>query len=125
MKREGQAPNQLAIDFRNDNKINITDTIDGDNSYDIDLEQFDAAGKKGKIQLNDVGKGDKGANNYQIEVDEWDGGSKIPVKHDKDGNGFDDDAEVMVNNEKNDITDDPNKEDDGGLMSYLYSSLGW
>ncbi|HEX3100194.1 MAG TPA: hypothetical protein VHQ01_00305, partial [Pyrinomonadaceae bacterium] len=89
-------------------------------------EQFDAHGKKDKIQLNDVGKGDEGENNYEIEVGKWDGGHKIAVKHDDEGNGFDDDEEVMDEHEANDIDDDDDKDGGGGaLMSYIYSSLDW
>lgn len=125
VKKGGHAPNEMTVNFTDDNKIDISDNIEGDGSYDVDLEQVDAAGKKNKIQLKDLGKGDKGADNYQIEVGKWNGGSKIAVKHDDEGNGFDDDEEVLDENEPNDITDDPNKDDGvGALMSYLYMSMG-
>ena len=121
-----KAPPEMMVDFQNASKLQISDNIEGEGSYDVDLEQFDATGKKNKIQLKDVGKGDKGADNYEIEVGEWDGGNKIAVKHDDEGNGFDDDEEVMDENEENDIDDDPDKGDGGSaLMSYIYSSINW
>ena len=126
LKKGGQVPNAMTVNFTDANKLDISDTLKDDTNYDVDIEQIDTNGKKGKIQLNDLGKGDGGANAYEIKVGDWNGGSKIKVKHDKDGNGFDDDAAVEVKNEKNDITDDPDKDDgDGALMSYLYRSLGW
>ena len=105
-------------------KFEISDNSDEDDYFDVDIEEFDAHGKKHMIQLNDLGKGDEGENNYEIEVGEWDGGGKIAVKHDDEGNGFDDDEEVMDQNEENDVDDDT--DDDGGaLMSYIYRSIDW
>lgn len=121
-----QIPPTMLVNFQDANKLQIEDNIEGDNSYDVDLEQFDAKGKKNKIQLNDVGKGDKGADAYEIEVGEWNGGDKIAVKHDDEGNGFDDDEEVMDADTPNDINDDPDKDGGGvALMSYLYRAIGW
>lgn len=126
VKKHGETSGpSMNIDFKDANKLEIYDNIGGSNSYDVDLEQIGTTGKINKIQLKDIGKGDKGADHFEIEVGEWDGGPKIAVKHDAEGNGFDNDKEVMMENMPNDITDDPNKDDDGGLMSYLYSSLGW
>ena len=108
----------MTIDFKDANRLQISDNIEGDSNYDIDIEQFDAAGKTDRIELNDVGKGDGGADAYEIEIGKWDGGKKIAVKHDDEGNGFADDDEVLDEDEENEIPDDP-----GGLVAYLFQSL--
>lgn len=123
---ESKEPPSVSINFDEDTgKLQIEDNADGDSSYDVDLEQFDESGKTNKIQLNDLGAGDGGADAYEIEVGEWDGGDKIEVKHDDEGNGFDDDEEEPEENEANDINDDPEKDSGAPLMSYIYSSLDW
>ncbi len=127
VEKGNQVPPGMMVNFKDASKIDISDNIDGDNSYDVDLEQVDTTGKKNKIQLKGIGKGDKGADNYEIEVGEWNGGNKIPVKHDAEGNGFDDNEEEMDADTPNDINDDPDKDGGGGvaLMNYLYRSIGW
>ena len=125
-EKSGQVPPAVMMEFKDANKLEIFDNVGGDTGYDVDLEQFDATGKKNKIQLKGVGKGDKGADNYEIEVGEWDGGNKIAVKHDDEGNGFDDDEEVMDADTPNDIDDDDDKGGDGGaLLSFIYRAIDW
>ena len=108
----------MKIDFKDASRLQISDNIEGDSNYDIDIEQFDAAGKTDRIELNDVGRGDGGVDAYEIEIGTWDGGKKIAVKHDDEGNGFADDDEVLDDDEENEIPDDP-----GGLVAYLFQSL--
>ena len=119
-------PPVFAVNFDDGaGKLQITDNSAGDSSYDVDLEQFDATGKTDKIQLNDVGANDGGANDYEIEVGEWNGGSKIEVKHDAAGDGFDNDPEVEQDNAPNNITDDPDKDTAGLFIKFIENSLTW
>lgn len=122
-RKEDEAGNQLTIDFKDASKLEISDNIEGDAGYDVDIEQFDASGKAQRIELNDVGKGDSGADAYQINVGGWDGSSKIGVKHDEEGDGFADDEEEPDENEDNGIEDDD--PDGSGLIGYFYPSIDW
>lgn len=117
-KKDKPAPS-IFLDFTDSDNIQISDNIDGDDGYDIDIEQFDASGKSSIISLNDVGAGDTGVDTYEIQLGKWDGSGKIGVKHDDEGNGFDDDEEETEENEPNDIPDDG----EGALMEFIYESL--
>lgn len=117
-KKDKPAPS-IFLDFTDSDNIEISDNIDGDDGYDIDIEQFDASGKSNVLSLNNVGTGDTGADSYRIELGKWDGSGKIGVKHDDEGNGFADDEEETEENEPNDIPDD----DEGDLIRFIYASL--
>lgn len=118
-KRDKAAPS-ISIDFTDADNIQISDNIGGDDGYDVDIEQFDANGKSDSISLNDIGAGDKGADAYEIELGSWNGGDKIGVKHDDEGDGFANDEEEMDANEDNDIPDDG-----PDTMSFFFQSLDW
>lgn len=121
-KREKNLPS-LSIVFNDSDDIQISDNIDGDDGYDLDIEQFDENGKTDTISLNDVGAGDSGSDAYEIELSDWDGGDKVGVKHDDEGNGFADDEEEFEDDEPNDIPDD--SDDHGALMRFIYTSVGY
>ncbi|MBX7172447.1 MAG: hypothetical protein K1X72_15880 [Pyrinomonadaceae bacterium] len=116
----------LTVKFDDESgKLQIKDNDGDEDEFDVDLTQFGADGHHQHIQLNDLGEKDSGEDAYEIEVGEWDGGDDIPVKHDDEGNGFDDDQEEEVKNENNDIED----EDDPGNQSLFvyngYYSFFW
>lgn len=121
-KREKDLPS-LSIDFTDSDDLQISDNINGDDGYDVDIEQFDANGKTDNISLNDVGAGDSGADAYEIELGDWDGGDKIGVKHDDEGNGFGDDDEEFEDDEPNDIPDDSGEQ--GALVRFIYNAVGY
>lgn len=121
LPKKGQKdPPQVVIDFTDANELEISDNIEGDSSYEVSIEQFDSSGKTAKIDLHELGKSD-GADSYQINIADWDGGGDIGIKTDDDSDGFDDEEEVQVNNEDNDIPDD---DGDGQFMSFLFGAYG-
>ena len=122
VSKRGKDLPSLSIDFTDSDDLQISDNIDGDDGYDVDIEQFDANGKTDNISLNDVGAGDSGADAYEIELGDWDGGDKIGVKHDDEGDGFADDDEELEDDEPNDIPDDSGGQ--GALTRFIYNVVG-
>ncbi|MGB5013199.1 MAG: hypothetical protein WBO68_04150 [Pyrinomonadaceae bacterium] len=120
--REKDLPS-ISIDFTDSDDLQIRDNIDGDEGYDVDIEQFDANGKTDSISLNDVGAGEGGTDAYEIELGRWAGGDKIGVKHDDEGDGFANDDEEFEDDEPNDIPDDSGEQSD--LMRSIYKSVGY
>lgn len=120
---ESDSTPQMSINFDDETgKLQIDDNSNGDSSYDVDIEQFGDDGKIDNIELNDVGAGDSGEDNYEIEIGEWDGGDNISVRHDDEGNGFEDDEEMDEQNEDNGIEDDEIGKN--VFINYLYNSMG-
>lgn len=92
-------------------KLSFKDNDGNSDKYDVDIIRTDAKGVKQSYELNDVGGSDTGADNYEVEIGEWDGKGEIKVKHDEENNGFDDDEAVETPSEDND--DDVDDADDG------------
>ncbi len=87
-------------------KLQVTDDDEDPDKYDVDFTDFDATGKERTIELNDLGGNDEGEDSYEIEFGDWDGGDDVEVKHDDEGNGFEDDEEEDVDGSENEGDDD-------------------
>ena len=110
----------LTVKFDDESgKLQIKDNDESEDKFDVDITQFGADGKEQTIQLNDLGASDSGVDSYEIEVGKWDGDDDIEVKHDDEGNGFDDDQEEEVKNEENDVDHDGNE--GGNLQSVMFN----
>jgi hypothetical protein len=122
-------PPPPALTVKLDNNRNLLISNSGPHSkFDVDVTRIDSNGKKVTIQLNDLGAKDEGKDSFEIEIGKWDGGTSIPVKHDAEGNGFDDNKAEPIKNKKNDINDDDEKPE-GVEQSFLvndgYFSSFW
>lgn len=68
-------------------KLKFKDDDGNQDEYDVELIKINPDGKRQKLEKKVA---DKGGDNYEMDLKDWNGDNSICVKQDKNGNGFDD-----------------------------------
>jgi hypothetical protein len=86
----------LTVDLKA-GKLFFRDDDGNEDAFDVKFERTNPDGTKNDFEEDDmdIGKGDS----YEMDFGKWDGHGKMEFKEDQDGDGFDDEKPVQLDNE--------------------------